>query len=240
MIQPTALSAPADRRTRPARRTGLPRLAHALTLALAAALAGCGATSDASTSTASFESGITAAARSVVPDLDAWQACRASAAAGARVDADKALGQSAGVSGTPTFLVNGTRVVGSQPFPVFKSAVDAALAAAQGSGLPQATFYEQSFPSVPVSGSPVRGPADAWVTLVEFSDFECPYCASVQATIDQLRLAYPADVRVVFKHYPLSFHAHARAAAIAAECAGEQGRFWEMHDAIFQGRAGIF
>lgn len=91
---------------------------------------------------------------------------------------------------------------------------------------------------VTLGSAPQRGPADAWVTVVEFSDFQCPYCGLAQASLALLAADYPADVRVVFKHFPLSFHAHAAAAAVAAECARAQepspdGRFWAMHDALF-------
>ena len=90
--------------------------------------------------------------------------------------------------------------------------------------------------AAPVGDSPTRGPADAWVTLVEFSDFECPSCGAAQPTIAQLLALYPTDLRLVFKHFPLSFHADARPAAIAAECARAQGRFWQMHDLLWAGR----
>ena len=80
---------------------------------------------------------------------------------------------------------------------------------------------------------PVRGKADAKITVVVFADFQCPYCAQTAPTIDQLQKAYPDDVKVVFKHYPLDFHEHAMPAAEAAVCADEQGKFWELHDKFF-------
>jgi protein-disulfide isomerase len=91
---------------------------------------------------------------------------------------------------------------------------------------------------VPLGDSPQRGPADAWVTIVEFSDFQCPYCGMVEPTIEQLLALYPTDVRLVSKHFPLPQHANARPAANAAECARAQGtspdgHFWEMHDLLF-------
>jgi len=86
---------------------------------------------------------------------------------------------------------------------------------------------------VPIGLSPQRGPADAWVTVVEFSDFECPFCGREAPVLSQLLSAYPADVRLVYKHFPLSQHPDAVPAAVAAECAGDQGKFWEMHDLLF-------
>jgi len=79
----------------------------------------------------------------------------------------------------------------------------------------------------------VKGPENAKVTLVEYSDFECPYCLNHKATVDQVVENYGDDVRVVFRHFPLSFHPEAEKAAEASECAAEQGKFWEMHDKIF-------
>jgi protein-disulfide isomerase len=82
---------------------------------------------------------------------------------------------------------------------------------------------------------PSKGPADAKVTIVEFSDFQCPYCARSVATIDQVLAKYPADVRLVYRHLPLdSIHPHARGAAEASACAEEQGLFWPYHDKLFQ------
>ncbi|MEO5367166.1 MAG: thioredoxin domain-containing protein [Magnetococcus sp. WYHC-3] len=79
----------------------------------------------------------------------------------------------------------------------------------------------------------VRGPADAPVTIVEFSDFECPYCRNAQATLRDLEKAYPGKLRMVFRHFPLEFHKQAPKASEASLCAGVQGKFWEFHDALF-------
>lgn len=80
----------------------------------------------------------------------------------------------------------------------------------------------------------VRGDYNAPVTLIIFSDYQCPYCASHEATIKQILNDYKGKVRMVFRNFPLSFHAEAEKAAEATECAGEQGKFWEMHDKIFE------
>ena len=102
-----------------------------------------------------------------------------------------------------------------------------------GAGSPSAVLR------VPVGDSPVAGPADAWVTVVEFSDFQCPYCVRVQPTLVEVLPGYGAQVRHVFKHYPLPQHAQAVPTAVAAECARVQGRFWEFHDLVFaSARAG--
>ncbi|MFT5431685.1 MAG: protein-disulfide isomerase, partial [Myxococcota bacterium] len=79
----------------------------------------------------------------------------------------------------------------------------------------------------------VAGNADALVTLVMFTDLQCPFCARAKGTIKAVQAKYGADLRVVFKHHPLPFHKDARSAAIAALSAGEQGKFWEMTDRLF-------
>jgi protein-disulfide isomerase len=86
---------------------------------------------------------------------------------------------------------------------------------------------------VELDGSPARGPASAAVTLVAFSDFQCPFCAQVTPVLERLQREYPRQLRIVFKHFPLPIHPQAREAHRAAVAAAEQGKFWEMHDAIF-------
>lgn len=81
--------------------------------------------------------------------------------------------------------------------------------------------------------SPAQGPRKAAVTIVEFSDFECPFCREVQGPLKQLMQAYGGEVRLIFKHLPLEGHRNSLPAARAAYCAAEQDRFWEYHDALF-------
>jgi protein-disulfide isomerase len=79
----------------------------------------------------------------------------------------------------------------------------------------------------------MKGPASGRITVVEFSDFECPYCSKAAAKVDAVLQAYPNDVRLVYKQYPLSTHPHARMAAEAALAAHVQNKFWPMHDKLF-------
>ncbi len=79
----------------------------------------------------------------------------------------------------------------------------------------------------------VKGPDDAPVTIVEFSDFQCPFCSQAASLVEEVVEAYPKGVRVVYKNYPLPFHKQAMPAAKAAVAAGKQGKFWEMHDKLF-------
>jgi protein-disulfide isomerase len=87
--------------------------------------------------------------------------------------------------------------------------------------------------NVDLGTAPARGGKDAKVTIVEFSDFQCPFCARVEPTLGQISQTYGDKVRVVFKHLPLRIHPDAPAAHAAAESAHRQGKFWEMHDKIF-------
>ncbi|MDO8431909.1 MAG: thioredoxin domain-containing protein [Candidatus Binatus sp.] len=87
--------------------------------------------------------------------------------------------------------------------------------------------------AVDSSGDPTLGPKNAPVTIVEFTDFQCPFCKSSENTVKQLRAKYGDKLQVVHMDYPLAFHSHAVDAANAARCANEQGKFWEFHDSLF-------
>ena len=81
---------------------------------------------------------------------------------------------------------------------------------------------------------PARGPADAPVTIIEFSDFQCPYCRRVIPTLEQIEERYPEQVRIVYRNFPLGNHSRAKPAAEAALCANEQDQFWAYHDKLFE------
>jgi protein-disulfide isomerase len=84
------------------------------------------------------------------------------------------------------------------------------------------------------AGAPTEGPNDAPVTLVEFSDFQCPYCKGVAPALKEVERNYAKKVRIIYRQYPIpSLHPYAPKAAEASLCANEQGKFWEMHDAMF-------
>lgn len=86
---------------------------------------------------------------------------------------------------------------------------------------------------IKIGSSPVKGKDSAKITVIEFSDFQCPFCKRGKDTMDDLAKAYPDDVKIVFKNLPLPFHPQAKPAAVAALAAGEQGKFWEYHDLLF-------
>ena len=136
------------------------------------------------------------------------------------------------------FLIWGLSV---EKYRLQAEAAEKALAAASsGSGETAAntTQQQQQAPTrykIPIEGAPSIGPADAPITLVEFSDYECPYCTKWHTEVyHRLLEEYQGKVRFVYKDFPLySIHSNAISAAESAYCAGEQGKYWEFHDRLF-------
>jgi thiol-disulfide isomerase/thioredoxin len=93
--------------------------------------------------------------------------------------------------------------------------------------------------AVSVDDNPVQGPSTAAVTIVEFSDFQCPYCLRAAQVLKQIQERYQDQVRIVFRDFPLPMHEQAPKAAEAASCAQEQGHFWPMHDRIFENQGNL-
>jgi protein-disulfide isomerase len=96
------------------------------------------------------------------------------------------------------------------------------------------SLVEPDRTTVQTQGHPSKGPADAPVTIVEFSDFECPFCGGLFPTLKKVEQNYPEKVRIVYRQFPLNnLHPHAQKAAEASLCANEQNKFWQLHDAMF-------
>lgn len=163
------------------------------------------------------------------------------------VKADQQLGASIGVNGTPATFINGVLVSGAFPYDALKQVVDATLA---GQGVDKLDFLKDQQTGKIVKVTMPELPNVVWqgndkakVTVVEFSDFECPYCLQFQPSVQQLLKDYGDKIRFTYRHFPLSFHPSAQKAAEAYECAKEQGKPWEMHDKLFelnsQGQLGI-
>lgn len=151
----------------------------------------------------------------------------------AEVDKDASDGRAVGVSGTPTFYVNGIQLVGAQPYPAFKEILDKALNGEQLSGTPV---------QVDNGHLPVLGSANAKVTVIEFSDLECPFCRRFyQDTFPQIKKDYidTGKIAFYFRHFPLDFHPMAVPFANAAECANDQEKFWEFHDKIEKAQGSV-
>ena len=114
-----------------------------------------------------------------------------------------------------------------------------ALAAAKASKYGHAPDHSKVLEDpvkIPVAGSPLLGPQNAPITLVEFSDFQCPYCVKAVPELQAVMKAYPAKVKLIFKQFPLDNHSQAAVAAAAALAAHRQGKFWGLHDAMFAQR----
>ena len=181
--------------------------------------------------------------------MDKFDADRKSPEAAAQIDEDQALGQSVGVRGTPGFMINGHKLVGAQPLPMFKMLIDQELKKAQDSGKKGAAYYDElvqkgkvfselgdTVQEINIDGLPFKGPKNAPVTIVEFSDFQCPFCSRIAEPVNGASAKFEGKVKVVFAHFPLGFHQNARPAATAAQEAWEQGgepMFWKLHDLLF-------
>ncbi len=174
-----------------------------------------------------------------------------------RVEEDSAAGMAVGANGTPTFFINGREFVGAQPFEAFKNVIDEEIKKADAlmaKGIKQQDLYAEFMKEagkapppqaagVPeaakvvtdlnITGAPVKGPKNAPVTIVVFSDFQCPFCSRVVPTLHDLEKQYEGKIKIVFKNQPLPFHNNAKGAAAAGMAANEQGKFWEMHDKMF-------
>lgn len=160
-------------------------------------------------------------------NMNTFNSCFDSSSHQSQIDADSKDGTTAGVSGTPSFYVNGVQIVGAQPYSAFKTEIDNALAGKQTGAKVTVT----------TGRLPRLGQESAPVTIVEFADFECPFCkAYFNDTFAQIKKDYidTGKVKYYYRHFPLSFHPLAQPFANAAECANDQGKFWEMHDKIFK------
>ncbi len=149
-------------------------------------------------------------------------------------DADIALSRQAGVTGTPTFLIGGQIVSGAKPFEQFAEMIDRALRG-EPTGDPQARDVSPDLARrLATEGGPAAvGPEGAALTIVQFCDFECPFCRRVFPTVKQIRERYGDRVRMVFRQFPLDFHPKARPAHEGALAAHAQGKFWEYYSAVY-------
>lgn len=104
---------------------------------------------------------------------------------------------------------------------------------------PKAIEAEAPRVTLDLAGAPVRGPDGAKVTVVVYSDFQCPFCAKGATRIHELEKMYGEKIRFAFKHLPLPFHPDAKLAAAAAIAAQRQGKFWELHDRLFENQRAL-
>ncbi len=180
-------------------------------------------------------------AKEIGLDADDFSACVASNKYEAKINQQMAAGQTAGVSGTPGNIVydikskKGIVISGAQPIGNFKTTIDAMLKdPAAAVAQPGVTVAGPVTPVDPETEY-IRGDADATIALIEYSDYECPFCHSVHPTYQQLMQDYDGKVMWVYRHFPLSFHLEAMPLAVGAECAGELGgndAYWEFSDKV--------
>ena len=159
--------------------------------------------------------------------------CLDSGSTAARVAAEQKEGAALGVSGTPSFLINGILVVGAQPQSSFEAIIDAELKDGSGDKAATTVGVDGKRQKLNLADSYIFGEKNAKIKMVEFTDFECPFCERAFPTITAVMEKYKGKISLEYKSFPLSFHPNAQKAAEAALCAGEQGKFWEMHDDLF-------
>jgi len=172
-----------------------------------------------------------------------------------QIEADSKKGNEVGANGTPAFFINGQYLSGAQPFDSFKTIIDKEITHADTllkSGTSPDKLYEKIMETLPkgapaaaapaappehvdvaIGNAPVKGPKSAPVSIVIFSDFQCPFCSRVEPTLKELEQSYGGKVKFAWKNFPLPFHDKAQLAAEAAMAANEQGKFWEYHDKLF-------
>ncbi len=172
-------------------------------------------------------------ARKFGVDGKKFDQCLDGGAQAARVAAELQEGTTLGVTGTPTFFINGVMLVGAQPQSSFESVIDAELKDGTGDKAAAALGEAGTRVKLNLTNSYVSGEKNAKIKIVEFTDFECPFCERAFPTVTAIMEKYKGKISLEYKSFPLSFHANAQKAAEAALCAGEQGKFWEMHDDMF-------
>ncbi|MBN1873025.1 MAG: thioredoxin domain-containing protein [Anaerolineae bacterium] len=172
-------------------------------------------------------------------DSEAFNECMDTHTTQAAAEAAATTGNQRGVRGTPTFFINEQPLVGAQPYTAFAKAIDALLADETATIAEATGPYPTPSPAIlqPVEAYRELGDPNAPVLLVEFSDYQCPYCARhFLQTWPQIKENFidTGRVRYVFKDFPLaSIHPQASFAHEAARCAGEQNKYWEMHDMLY-------
>lgn len=185
-------------------------------------------------------------ARQVGLDQGAFGQCLGQQENVSLINAQLQRGASLGVTGTPTFFINNKKLVGAQPTAILMEIIEAELAGSPTTLDGYSAAVQQLAATSPpsfqimdsrpdVSDAAIEGSPGAKVMIAEFSDFQCPFCKRwTENSIEDVRSRLGEDVAIAFLHFPISqIHANAGNASVVAICAGEQGKFWEMHDLLF-------
>lgn len=187
-----------------------------------------GAPAGASSKYKNFEAAMTDLAKKAkVKDVKKAIGCMNDGQKASIVNADTAEGTALGVNGTPAFYINGRLIPGAVPFEEFKKVIDQEL----GTVAMDASVERKT---VAIGNAATKGQAGASITMIEYSDFQCPFCGRAHPTVQQVLKEYDGKVVFAYKHFPLSIHPRAQKTGELAECARDQGKFWEMHDALFE------
>lgn len=187
-------------------------------------------------------------------DQKKFEGCLDSGEKASLVQNDLNDGAAAGVGGTPAFFINGHRSGGALSYPLFKELVEFVTKNNNLDNPPASlkSFFDgdenngelsKEVVEVGEGDIPFLGDKNAPVTIVEFSDYQCPYCSRFyQQTLTQFKKEYvdSGKAKLYFRDFPLSFHEGAQKAAEAVRCAGDQGKYWELHNLIFENQEQIF
>ncbi|MBX3226079.1 MAG: thioredoxin domain-containing protein [Labilithrix sp.] len=197
------------------------------------------------------DEGLRGAAREIGLDVAAFDRARTGPSTASALAKSEVLSSKLGVNGTPTFFVNGRRIVGARPIETFRALFDEERTKTRANGLDYAHLIAQlpeplppkvelveddSVYDVDVASAPTRGAFQGPITVVLFSDYECPYCVRAEKTLRELEAQRPGQIKIAYKFRPLPFHKNARLAAKASLAAERQGKFWPYHDVLLQHR----
>lgn len=180
-------------------------------------------------------------------DVNKFNSCLDSGSKQAEINKSIAYGTSLGVQGTPGFFINGRFLAGAFPYNFFKEIIDKEIAGTgstvctdyptdlqQYCSDPKNLAFDPSVKTVDLTGAPSTGVKNGKVTIVEFSDFQCPFCIRAYPTVVQILKDYGNDVTLYYKQFPLTqIHPFAEKAAEASMCAQDQGKFWQFYNKVF-------
>lgn len=173
-------------------------------------------------------------------DYDQFKSCTESQKYASKIQADEAEAQAAGGQGTPYLIVVGPKgetvpIKGAYPFAVVDGVIKKMLGQTVANAADLPPEEKVTVRAVDPKNEVVRGNTNAKISLIEYSDFECPFCKQFHNTMQQVIAAHEKDVKWVYRHFPLdSLHQQARTEALMSECAREQGKFWEFTDSVFK------
>ena len=215
---------------------GIIKVGNLKTTTQPAPAAGQPAAPQAAKTEAQIIQGLKDQAKALKLDTSKFNSCLDSSSKAEAVKADLDDGSKAGVNGTPAFFINGRLLPGAVPFEQFKTIIEEELSGSAASTVTRVIVENGNLPPL--------GSASAKVTLIEFSDYECPFCERHYTQVEsQLKKEYidTGKVKFYYRDFPLSqIHPGAQKAAEATRCAGDQGKYWEYHDLVFENQDNIF